>query len=158
MELNELMKAFGDKVGIAGLEPTDEGVYLLSFDDMSVGFKEDIATKSLIIASSFAAKPGEGSDRLAEILLGANHLFVATDGNTIAFDPNEKNYVLQRREPLAMLDIESFMGIAESFVNSLEQYKKLVEEFRPALEEVEKCIAKEAEEITSFHSNGFMQV
>lgn len=158
MELNELMKAFGDKVGIAGLEPNDQGEYLLSFDDMSVGFKEDIATKSLIIASSFAEKPEEGSDRLAEILLGANHLFVATAGNTIAFDPNEKNYVLQRREPLAMLDADSFMAIAESFVNSLEQYKNLVNEFRPALEEADKHIAEEAADISSYHVNGFMQV
>lgn len=158
MELKDLMNVFAEKFAIEGLEPDGEGGYHLSFDGMAVNFLEEPKTNSLVIVSPFAEKPIEGTDRLAEILLGANYLFAATSGNTIAFDSANKTYVLQRREPLAMLDSESFIAVVEDFANALEDYKKLVEDFRPALDEATGYVAKENEEISSLHASGFMQV
>lgn len=157
MELNELMQGFAEKVGLDEIKADESGAYALSFDDFDVGFKEDNEGE-LIIVSPFATKPQEGADRIAEILLGANHFFLATGGATIALDNESGEYVLQRSYPLSVLDGESFMTLVEGFVNKLDELKTLVTEFRPAFDKANEVVEAEREEVAEFGMNGFMQV
>lgn len=157
MELKELMSAFAEKFGLGEIKADENGAYALSFDDFDVGFKEG-AEGSLLLVSPFATKPLEGADRIAEILLGANHLFMATGGATIALDNESGEYVLQRSAPLSIHDAASFVELVEGFVNKLEELKSLVTEFRPAFEKANEVAESERVEAAQYGLSGFMQV
>lgn len=158
MELKELMDGFAAKIGLEGFAPDQDGAYMVSFDEMEVGFREDDDGKAVLIIARFAEKPTEGTDRLAEILMAANYLFVSTAGSTIALDNESKSYVLQRRESLMSHDVDSFMAVIEKFVNALEEFKTLVADFRPAFAEAEEIAAEESARFSSLSPNGFLQV
>lgn len=157
MELKELMEGFAAKIGLEGLERNEDGAYALSFNEMDVGFTES-EPGQLLIAAPFATKPAEGTDRLAEVLLSANHLFDATAGSTIALDATSGEYLLQRQVPLAMMDVESFYTLIEAFVNKLESYRELVSEFRPAFDKAADIVTDEHLASSEISMSGFMQV
>lgn len=157
MELKELMESFAARVGLEGLEPDPFGVYVLSFDEMAVAFKED-EPGQLILIAPFAKKPEEGTDHLAELLLSANHLQKATGGATISLDADSGDYCLQRRDRLSALDGEGFSLLIETFVNKLEEFRNLVQEFRPAFDQAEADADREREAISGYEASGFLQV
>lgn len=157
MELKALMEGFASKIGLTGLECSEEGAYALSFDNMDVGFTED-EPGSLLIAAPFAEKPAEGADRLAEILLSLNHLFATTAGSTIALDVATGEYVLQRRLPLALVDIDSFYEQIETFVNKLKSFRDLIKEFRPAFDKAEQVAVEDHAAAAWASLSGFTKV
>lgn len=157
MELNELMQGFAEKIGLGEVKADENGAYALSFDEFDVGFKDD-GEGALTIIAPFATKPLEGTDRIAEILLVTNHLFLATGGATIALDNESGEYVLQRSVPLSSLDVPSFLTLIEGFVNKLEELKTLVTEFRPAFDKASEVAETERVEASQFGLSGFMQV
>lgn len=157
MELKELMEGFAAKIGLTDLAPGEDGAYALSFNDMDVGFTEDEPGR-LLIAAPFATKPAEGSDRLAEVLLSANHLFAGTAGATIALNAETGEYLLQRHVPLALTDVEAFYTLVEGFVNTLETYGNLVREFRPVFDKAADMAEDDRLASSEMSFSGFMQV
>lgn len=131
--------------------------YALSFNEMDVGFTEDEPGR-LLIAAPFATKPSEGTDRLAEVLLSANHLFEATDGATIALNAATGEYILQRHVPLALMDVDAIYTLIEAFVNKLESFRDRIKEFRPVFEKADDVVATEQIEAAGLSMSGFMQV
>lgn len=156
MEFHELMKQFGERVGLADLAPGDSGVCRVGIDDMLVLFREDVETARIMIWAEVGEPPPEGRERLYRLLMEAMFMGQATGGATFSIESGSGKVYLQRNEFLSALDTDSFFGMLEKFVNVLEEWRKLVVDFRPPAGEQERETA--AEPAPGFGSGGFMQV
>ena len=108
MEYDELIGAFAEKHGIAGMEILD-GAAALDVDGMRIAFLHDETTHSLVLLGDIGAPPPESDGRFNELLMQANFLFRGSDGATFTQNPETKEYALMRSLPLTLLD--AILGI-----------------------------------------------
>jgi len=155
MELENLMSAFAEKLGIEGVEVKD-GTCSLTIDDIPMEFTESPGGEAVIGAAVVGEPPPERLEGLYKTLLGANHLFGGTAGATISLDPDNGRIALCRALPLATLDGDKFYAEVERFVNTAETWAKVVSDYRGAAAEAPDEGA--AEERPAFGAGGFMQV
>ena len=157
MEFTELMKGFAEKVGVAGLAPTD-GWCQVEIDGMTVGFVEMPETRQVVTWAEVGEPPTEGRELFYKVLLEAMHMGRATDGSTFSLDPGTGRLQLFRLDPLPLLDLEAFQAMLEKFVNVLEEWRKLLGSFTAVVPEITKAEAESAEESRLLGLGGFMQV
>lgn len=160
MELKELMDGLAAACGVLDVKPDAEGAYHLGIDDMTVSFMSLDESGQLVVWAEVCEPPPEGRERLYRTLMESMFLGRATGGGAFSIEPESGKVYLQRVEFLSALDVESFVGIVEKFVNVLEGWRKIIANYRPAAQEMERRSAEEsaAARQAGMGMDGFMQV
>ena len=160
MELKELMDGLAATCGIDGLAAGNDGAYHLSFDDMNVSFKSLDESGRLVVWAEVCEPPSEGREPLYRLLMESMFQEQATGGATFSIESGSGKIYLQRIEFISALDVESFNGLVEKFVDTLEHWRKIIVGFSPVASELERVAAEDSEidRQSGMGMGGFMQV
>jgi len=156
MQYEELLTAFAQKIGLQGF-PQPDAPAAVEIDGMPVAFVHRPESDRLVLLGTVGAPPPEAAGRFGALLLQANFLFEGTESCTLAQNPENETYVLQREFPLDSLDPDSLSAALESFANTLERWRKVLLDFRP-VEESARELADDAPPALSFSRDGFLSV
>lgn len=152
MQYEELLKAFGTKLGCIDLKPDEASCVALEVDGMPLTIMGLDELRQVALTGEIGEPPpAEKMERLYRTLLIANHNFAGTHGATISINPETGKISLCRLVSLELTDADAFFTDVERFVNTLETWRKLVSDFRGAV------LEPEAVEFDSGLA-GFMQV
>ena len=147
MEFEELIADFAERHRIANLA-AENNAAALDVDGIVVML---VTTgDALSVSAEIGEPPSEGRAEFAELLLEANLQSEAF----FAIEPVSGAYVLVRRLPLSMLDVEALEATLEALINLAETWRRLLADFRP----VAKVAAERVDEAPQFGANGFVQV
>lgn len=127
MDLREIMAAFAARAGFGDLSPDGDGVYNLGIDDMEIRLMESGETGSLVTWGSVGRPPPEGEGLLFRTLLESMFMGSATGGSSFSIDRESGEIFLQRVDPLATLDPDSFWTMLEKFINILSEWRGIVD-------------------------------
>ena len=158
MELENLMSAFAEKLGIEGVEVKD-GTCSLTIDDIPMEFTESPGGEAVIGAAAIGEPPPEKREAFYAMLLRANTQLYGTQGIALGISPDTGEIILIGGLPFKGLEMEEFCKDLDEFVSKAEEWRETVENFRPAAEEA-AVRDEEAAQFTRFGANGpgFMSV
>ena len=140
MELNELMSAFAEKLGIEGIA-VENGTCSLTIDDIPMEFTESPDGLAVVGVAVIGEPPPEKREAFYEMLLEANTQVYGTQGMLIG------------GLPFKDLEIKEFCKCLDEFVSKAEEWRETVENFRPAAEEA-AVRDEEAAQFIKFGGNG----
>lgn len=120
-KLDELLKAFGADVGVAGLATEENGVCLLVFDGRTrINLLADPTTDHLVVWSTLGALPADKAEATLRALMRANLFWTGTQGATLGLMPDSDNVVLAIRRPLDSVDVAALRDLIELMVERVE--------------------------------------
>ena len=157
MEYNELMQGFADAFGVKEME-IEDGVTALDIDGTVVAFLHEDNTDAVILAAEIGTPPPDADGHFVMTVLQANFLYRSTDGATIAINPENGAYVIQRSEPLGSLDVASLSSKVEALVNAAENWRQILHGFQEAEQALEEQDASMPSLPQDFSQSGFLQV
>ena len=149
MTTKELLKDFGDRIGVA-LEPDADGVCAFAADGLAVSIHDLPEVGAVALVGDLGEPPPERLEGLYEALLGANHLFRDTGGATLSRDPESGRLALCRALPAKTLDADAFYDVIERFVSSAQVWAHVIRDYRPA--------SADAAPAAPFGTGGFLSV
>ena len=158
MELENLMSAFAEKLGIEGVEVKD-GTCSLTIDDIPMDFTESPDGLAVVGAAVIGEPPPEKREEFYAMLLRANTQLYGTQGIALGIAPDTGEIILIGGLPFKGLEMEEFCKDLDEFVSKAEEWHETVENFRPAAEEA-AVRDEEAARFSQFGGNGpgFMSV
>ena len=158
MELENLMSAFAEKLGIEGVEVKD-GTCSLTIDDIPMDFTESPDGLAVVGAAVIGEPPPEKREEFYEMLLRANTQLYGTQGIALGISPDTGEIILIGGLPFKGLEMEEFCKDLNEFVGKAEEWRETVENFRPAAEEA-AVRDEETARFSKFGANGpgFMSV
>ena len=158
MELENLMSAFAEKLGIEGVEVKD-GTCSLTIDDIPMDFTESPDGLAVVGAAVIGEPPPAKREAFYEMLLRANTQLYGTQGIALGISPDTGEIILIGGLPFKGLEMEEFCKDLDEFVSKAEEWRETVENFRPAAEEA-AVRDEEASRLSKFGGNGpgFMSV
>ena len=158
MELNELMSAFAEKLGIEGIA-VENGTCSLTIDDIPMDFTESPDGLAVVGAAVIGEPPPEKREEFYAMLLRANTQLYGTQGIALGISPDTGEIILIGGLPFKGLEMEEFCKDLDEFVSKAEEWRETVENFRPAAEEA-AVRDEEAAQFMKFGGNGpgFMSV
>ena len=158
MELNELMSAFAEKLGIEGIEVKD-GICSLTIDDIPMEFTESPGGEAVIGVAVIGEPPPDKREAFYEMLLEANTQLYGTKGIALGKSPDTGEIMLIGGLPFKGLELQEFCKDLDEFVSKAEEWREALENFRPAAEEAAVRDEEEAQ-FRRFGMNGpgFMSV
>ena len=155
MELKELMTAFCGKAGIDPVVPNEIGAYELTAGETAFSvIASDERGEAALFVAEVGPRPNARAGELAELLLGVNYLFSATGGATVAYDPSQQRYMLQREVPLVVLSVDDFVAALDAFVTKADELRMFLTQADETLEAVDEATSEEA----AMGTVNFMQV
>ena len=134
MELENLMSAFAEKLGIEGVEVKD-GTCSLTIDDIPMDFTESPDGLAVVGAAVIGEPPPEKREEFYEMLLRANTQLYGTQGIALGESPDTGEIILIGGLPFKGLELQEFCKDLDEFINKAEEWRETVENFRPAAEE-----------------------
>ena len=134
MELNELMTAFAERLGIEGIEVKD-GVCSMTIDDIPMDFTESPGGEAVIGAAVVGEPPPDKREAFYEMLLEANTQLYGTKGIAMGKSPDTGEIMLIGGLPFKGLELQEFCKDLDEFVSKAEEWREALENFRPAAEE-----------------------
>ena len=152
MELENLMSAFAEKLGIEGVEVKD-GTCSLTIDDIPMDFTESPDGLAVVGAAVIGEPPPEKREEFYEMLLRANTQLYGTQGIALGESPDTGEIILIGGLPFKGLEMEEFCKDLDEFVSKAEEWRETVENFRPAAEEA-AVRDEEAAQFRRFGMNG----
>ena len=152
MELENLMSAFAEKLGIEGVEVKD-GTCSLTIDDIPMDFTESPDGLAVVGAAVIGEPPPEKREEFYEMLLRANTQLYGTQGIALGESPDTGEIILIGGLPFKGLEMEEFCKDLDEFVSKAEEWRDTVENFRPAAEEA-AVRDQEAAQFTRVGANG----
>ncbi len=158
MELNELMSAFAEKLGIEGIA-VENGTCSLTIDDIPMEFTESPDGLAVVGAAVVGEPPPDKREAFYEMLLQANTQLYGTQGIALGKSPDTGEIMLIGGLPFKGLELQEFCKDLDEFVSKAEEWRETVENFRPAAEEA-AVRDEEAAQFMKFGGNGpgFMSV
>ena len=158
MELNELMSAFAEKLGIEGIA-VENGTCSLTIDDIPMDFTESPDGLAVVGAAVIGEPPPDKREAFYAMLLRANTQLYGTQGIALGISPDTGEIILIGGLPFKGLEMEEFCKDLDEFVSKAEEWRETVENFRPAAEEA-AVRDEEAAQFMKFGGNGpgFMSV
>ena len=158
MELENLMSAFAEKLGIEGIEVKD-GICSMTIDDIPMEFTESPGGEAVIGVAVIGEPPPEKREAFYEMLLQANTQLYGTQGIALGESPDTGEIILIGGLPFKGLEMEEFCKDLDEFVSKAEEWRETVENFRPAAEEAAVRDEEDAQ-FRKFGMNGpgFMSV
>ena len=157
MEFREIIRGFGEKLGIDGLSPDETNACHVDIDDMTVSFMENPETATVVTWAEICEPPENGEGLLYRVLMESMFMGRGTAGSSFSVESESGKIFLHRVDSTAALDLDSFCAMLETFVNTLERWRAMIADFRPVVETVREADA-EAAQMTGYGVNGFMQV
>ena len=152
MELNELMSAFAEKLGIEGIA-VENGTCSLTIDDIPMEFTESPDGLAVVGVAVIGEPPPEKREAFYEMLLEANTQLYGTKGIALGKSPDTGEIMLIGGLPFKGLELQEFCKALDEFVSKAEEWRETVENFRPAAEEA-AVRDEEAAEFRRFGGNG----
>ena len=134
MELNELMSAFAEKLGIEGIA-VENGICSMTIDDIPMEFTESPGGEAVIGVAVIGEPPPEKREAFYEMLLEANTQLYGTQGIALGKSPDTGEIMLIGGLPFKGLELQEFCKDLDEFVSKAEEWREAVENFRPAAEE-----------------------
>ena len=134
MELNELMSAFAEKLGIEGIA-VENGTCSLTIDDIPMEFTESPDGLAVVGVAVIGEPPPEKREAFYEMLLEANTQLYGTKGIALGKSPDTGEIILIGGLPFKGLEMEEFCKDLDEFVSKAEEWREALENFRPAAEE-----------------------
>ena len=134
MELENLMSAFAEKLGIEGVE-VKNGTCSLTIDDIPMDFTESPDGLAVVGAAVIGEPPPEKREAFYEMLLKANTQLYGTQGIALGISPDTGEIILIGGLPFKGLEMEEFCKDLDEFVSKAEEWRETVENFRHAAEE-----------------------
>ena len=134
MELENLMSAFAEKLGIEGIE-VKEGICSMTIDDIPMDFTESPDGLAVVGAAVIGEPPPEKREEFYEMLLQANTQLYGTQGIALGISPDTGEIILIGGLPFKGLELQEFCKDLDEFVSKAEEWRETVENFRPAAEE-----------------------
>ena len=134
MELNELMSAFAEKLGIEGIA-VENGTCSLTIDDIPMEFTESPDGLAVVGVAVIGEPPPEKREAFYEMLLQANTQLYGTQGIALGISPDTGEIILIGGLPFKGLELQEFCKDLDEFVSKAEEWRETVENFRPAAEE-----------------------
>ena len=134
MELNELMSAFAEKLGIEGIA-VENGTCSLTIDDIPMEFTESPDGLAVVGVAVIGEPPPEKREAFYEMLLEANTQVYGTQGIALSKLPDTGEIALIGGLPFKGLELKEFCKSLDEFINKAEEWRETVENFRPAAEE-----------------------
>ena len=158
MELNELMSAFAEKLGIEGIA-VENGTCSLTIDDIPMDFTESPDGLAVVGAAVVGEPPPDKREAFYEMLLQANTQLYGTQGIALGKSPDTGEIMLIGGLPFKGLELQEFCKDLDEFVSKAEEWREALENFRPAAEEAAVRDEEEAQ-FRRFGMNGpgFMSV
>ena len=158
MELNELMSAFAEKLGIEGIA-VENGTCSLTIDDIPMEFTESPDGLAVVGVAVIGEPPPEKREAFYEMLLEANTQLYGTKGIALGKSPDTGEIMLIGGLPFKGLELQEFCKDLDEFVSKAEEWREAWENFRPAAEEA-AVRDEEAAQFRRFGLNGpgFMSV
>ena len=134
MELNELMSAFAEKLGIEGIA-VENGTCSLTIDDIPMEFTESPDGLAVVGVAVIGEPPPEKREVFYEMLLNANTQLYGTQGIALGKSPDTGEIMLIGGLPFKGLELQEFCKDLDEFVSKAEEWREALENFRPAAEE-----------------------
>ena len=134
MELNELMSAFAEKLGIEGIA-VENGTCSLTIDDIPMEFTESPDGLAVVGVAVIGEPPPDKREAFYEMLLEANTQLYGTKGIALGKSPDTGEIMLIGGLPFKGLELQEFCKDLDEFVSKAEEWRETVENFRPAAEE-----------------------
>ena len=134
MELNELMSAFAEKLGIEGIA-VENGTCSLTIDDIPMEFTESPDGLAVVGVAVIGEPPPEKREAFYEMLLEANTQLYGTQGIALGKSPDTGEIMLIGGLPFKGLELQEFCKDLDEFVSKAEEWREALENFRPAAEE-----------------------
>ena len=134
MELNELMSAFAETLGIEGIE-VKEGICSMTIDDIPMEFTESPGGEAVIGVAVIGEPSPEKREAFYEMLLEANTQLYGTKGIALGKSPDTGEIMLIGGLPFKGLELQEFCKDLDEFVSKAEEWREALENFRPAAEE-----------------------
>ena len=134
MELNELMSAFAEKLGIEGIA-VENGTCSLTIDDIPMEFTESPDGLAVVGVAVIGEPPPDKREAFYEMLLQANTQLYGTQGIALGESPDTGEIILIGGLPFKGLELQEFCKDLDEFINKAEEWRETVENFRPAAEE-----------------------
>ena len=134
MELNELMSAFAEKLGIEGIA-VENGTCSLTIDDIPMEFTESPDGLAVVGVAVIGEPPPDKREAFYEMLLQANTQLYGTQGIALSRLPDTGEIGLIGGLPFKGLELKEFCKSLDEFINKAEEWRETVENFRPAAEE-----------------------
>ena len=134
MELNELMSAFAETLGIEGIE-VKGGICSMTIDDIPMEFTESPGGEAVIGVAVIGEPPPDKREAFYEMLLQANTQLYGTQGIALGISPDTGEIILIGGLPFKGLELQEFCKDLDEFVSKAEEWRETVENFRPAAEE-----------------------
>ena len=134
MELNELMSAFAEKLGIEGIA-VENGTCSLTIDDIPMEFTESPDGLAVVGVAVIGEPPPEKREAFYEMLLQANTQLYGTQGIALGKSPDTGEIILIGGLPFKGLELQEFCKDLDEFVSKAEEWREALENFRPAAEE-----------------------
>ena len=158
MELNELMSAFAETLGIDGIEVKD-GICSMTIDDIPMDFTETPDGLAVVGVAVVGEPPPDKREAFYEMLLQANTQLYGTQGIALGKSPDTGEIMLIGGLPFKGLELKEFCKDLDEFVSKAEEWREALENFRPAAEEAAVRDEEEAQ-FRRFGMNGpgFMSV
>jgi Tir chaperone protein (CesT). len=152
MELNELMSAFAEKLGIEGIA-VENGTCSLTIDDIPMEFTESPDGLAVVGVAVIGEPPPEKREAFYEMLLEANTQLYGTKGIALGKSPDTGEIMLIGGLPFKGLELQEFCKDLDEFVSKAEEWREALENFRPAAEEA-AVRDEEAAQFSRFGGNG----
>ena len=134
MELNELMSAFAEKLGIEGIA-VENGTCSLTIDDIPMEFTESPDGLAVVGVAVIGEPPPEKREAFYEMLREANTQLYGTKGIALGKSPDTGEIMLIGGLPFKGLELQEFCKDLDEFVSKAEEWREALENFRPAAEE-----------------------
>lgn len=138
MEFDEIMKAFGERLGLAEFNPNSDGSYGISLDGTVVTFVARHGVGLLDVVARLCDMPDEEPTAgiLCRTLLSA--MAIADDDEAYSFFISEDrtSFYLRRSVVLCSLDAKELEAVLEGFLETLEDWRHSVGDFFDDLEAV----------------------
>jgi hypothetical protein len=122
-EIDQLVKEFGDGIGLPDLTLDENGYCCLFFDEIGVNIELDETGERLFLYVNVGDLPSEKNPALYEMLLEANLMFSRTGGATLGIDKENALVALACTIPLLGLDKRTFERRLESFIAMAENWQ-----------------------------------
>ena len=134
---NDILAAFGQKVGIPDLQFDDDGQCVLRIDELTITLELNDNATQIIVSSPFSTLDAAPSEPLLLRYLALNYLVLIHGTGGIGYDDDTRQLVFVDRIPLLGLDDDLFESSITNVVERLEALQNMLEsvEWRSMLDE-----------------------
>ena len=127
MELENLMSAFAERLGIEGIEVKD-GICSMTIDDIPMDFTETPDGLAVVGVAVVGEPPPDKREAFYEMLLEANTQLYGTKGIALGKSPDTGEIMLIGGLPFKDLEIKEFCKCLDEFVSKAEEWRETVDE------------------------------